>query len=128
MAMVFMAEDDPLMISIYSQILKANGFDMKMATDGEQAIADLTAMPQKPEVVILDVMMPKKDGFEVMKAMKADANLKNIPVIFLTNLSSKEDLQKGFDLGAEMCLVKSQYGPDEIATKVKEVYDKHHQK
>ncbi len=128
MATVFMAEDDPLMISIYSQIFKLNGFDFSMAADGEQAIANLTSMAQKPQIAVLDIMMPKKDGFEVIKFMKGDQNLKNIPVIALTNLSSKEDLKKCLDLGAEACLVKSQNSPDEIAAKVKEICDKHYPK
>lgn len=126
MATIFMAEDDPLMISIYSKLFKVNGFDFQMAVDGEKTIASLSSMQQKPEVVILDVMMPIKDGFEVLKFMKADANLKNIPVVVLTNLSGKEDSEKSLALGAEICLVKSQYSPAEIADKVKEVYSKHY--
>jgi DNA-binding response OmpR family regulator len=126
MATIFMAEDDPLMITIYSQIFKLNGFDFVMAADGEQAIANLSSMAQKPEIAVLDVMMPKKDGFEVLKFMKADQTLKSIPVIVLTNLSSQEDMKKGLDLGAEACLVKSQNSPEEIAAKTKEVYDKHY--
>ena len=126
MATVFMAEDDALMISIYSQVFKLNGFDFMMAIDGEQAIVSLSSMSKKPEIVVLDIMMPKKDGYEVMKFMKGDPTLKNIPIIALTNLSSKEDLTKCIDLGAEACLVKSQNSPDEIAAKVKEVYKRHY--
>ncbi len=126
MATIFMAEDDPLMISIYDKVFKVNGFEMKMALDGVKTMADLKSMAQKPEVVVLDIMMPNKDGFEVLKEMKADPDLKNIPVVVLTNLSSRADLEKGVDLGAELCLVKSQHSPMEVATKVKEIYSRHH--
>ena len=126
MATIFMAEDDPLMITIYNQIFKISGFDFAMAADGEQAIENLSSMATKPDLAVLDVMMPKKDGFEVLKFIKADPTLKNIPVIILTNLSSQEDLKKGLDLGADACLVKSQNSPEEIAAKAKEVYNKYH--
>ena len=121
-----MAEDDPLMITIYNQIFKISGFDFAMAADGQQAIENLSSMAVKPDLAVLDVMMPRKDGFEVLKFIKADPTLKNIPVIILTNLSSQEDLKKGLDLGADACLVKSQNSPEEIAAKAKEVYNKYH--
>jgi len=123
-----MAEDDALMISIYDKVFKTSGFDFQMALDGDKAITALTAMEKKPDVVVLDAMMPNKDGFDVLKFMKADATLKNIPVLFLTNLSAKEDLEKGLALGADACLVKSQHSPAEIVAKVKEVYNKYHPK
>ncbi|MBU6370560.1 MAG: response regulator [Patescibacteria group bacterium] len=128
MATIFMAEDDPLMVSIYSQIFKLDNFDFAMAADGQEAVEKLAAMPVKPDLAVLDVMMPRKDGFEVLKFMKADATLKNIPVIILTNLSSQEDLKKGLDLGADACLVKSQNSPEDIAAKAREVYGKYHSK
>jgi len=124
MATVFMAEDDPLMVSIYARTFKANGFDLQMAMDGEQAIDSLKAMDQKPDVVILDIMMPKKDGFQVLQEMKQDDLLKHIPVICLTNLSGPENAQKAIGLGANAYMVKSQHGPVEIVDKVKEIYGK----
>lgn len=125
MVTVFMAEDDQLLVSIYARLFKNSSIDFKMALDGELAIRALKAMETKPSIVILDVMMPRKDGFEVLKEMKATPALKDIPVIILTNLSGQEDLKKGLDLGAELSLVKSQYGPMEILKIVKEIYNKH---
>jgi DNA-binding response OmpR family regulator len=125
---IFMAEDDPLMISIYDKAFKLNGFEMKMAMDGEKAIETLSSIDPKPEIVLLDIMMPKKTGFDVITFMKADANLKNIPVIVLTNLSSREDTEKVTSLGADLCLTKSHYGPIDTVKMVQEVYNKHYKK
>ena len=128
MTRIFMAEDDPLMISIYDKAFKINGFDLSMAMDGEAAIAALTAADPKPEIVLLDVMMPKKTGFDVLSFMKADEQLKHIPIVVLTNLSGREDAEKAISLGADLCLVKSQYGPMDTVAKVKEVYEKSQKK
>lgn len=116
-----MAEDDQLMIRIYSKAFKASGFDLKMAMDGDEAIESLKAMNPKPAAILLDVMMPKKNGLEVLKAIKEDQSLKNIPVIILTNLFGKEDEATGFKLGAAAYMVKSQFSPMEIVGKVMEL-------
>jgi DNA-binding response OmpR family regulator len=121
---LFLAEDDPLMSGMYSRAFKFNNFDLKMAFDGEKAIEELKSMDPKPAVVLLDVMMPKKSGFDVLAEMKQDPILKRIPVILLTNLSGEKDLKKGLDLGAELCLVKSQYSSKEVVLKVKEIITK----
>jgi len=121
---LFLAEDDPLMSGMYGRAFKLHNFDLKMATDGEEAITLLKSMNPKPTVVILDIMMPKKSGFDVLKEMKEDPNLKNIPVMLLTNLSGDKDIKKGLELGAVSCLVKSQYSSKEIVMKVKEIISK----
>jgi len=118
---LFLAEDDPLMSRMYERAFKSNDFDLTMAFDGEDAINKLKAMAVKPVVVLLDVMMPKKSGFDVLREMKADATLKSIPVILLTNLAGEKDAEKGLELGAVLYLVKSQYSPKETVLKVKEI-------
>ncbi len=118
---LFLAEDDPLMSRMYERAFKANGYELKMAFDGEEAITTLKAMVPKPTVVLLDVMMPKKSGFDVLRAIKEDEKLKNIPVIFLTNLAGQSDADKGLELGAVLYLVKSQYSPKQIVEKVDEI-------
>lgn len=119
--LLFLAEDDPLMSGMYMRAFKLNSFDVKMAFDGEEAIKTLKSMDPKPAVAILDIMMPKKSGFDVLKEMKEDPILKDIPVILLTNLSGEKDIQKALSLGATLCLVKSQYISKEIVMKVKDV-------
>lgn len=119
--LLFLAEDDPLMSRMYERAFKANGFDLKMTFDGEEAINTLKSMDPKPTVIVLDVMMPKKSGFDVLREIKEDEKLKNIPVILLTNLAGEKDAEKGLELGAVLYLVKSQYSPKEIVVKIKEI-------
>jgi two-component system chemotaxis sensor kinase CheA len=119
--LLFLAEDDPLMSRMYERAFKSNGFDLKITFDGEEAINSLKSMDPKPVVVVLDVMMPKKSGFDVLREVKEDPTLKNIPVILLTNLAGEKDAEKGLELGAVAYLVKSQYSPKEIVVKIKEI-------
>lgn len=119
--LLFLAEDDPLMSRMYERAFKSSGFDLKMSFDGEEAINTLKSMSPKPVVVMLDVMMPKKSGFDVLREMKEDPILKSIPVILLTNLAGEKDAEKGLELGAVLYLVKSQYSPKETVVKVKEI-------
>jgi two-component system alkaline phosphatase synthesis response regulator PhoP len=119
--LLFLAEDDPLMSRMYERAFKASGFELKIAFDGEEAMNTLKLMDPKPAIALLDVMMPKKSGFDVLRMMKEDANLKGIPVILLTNLAGQQDAEKGLELGAVLYLVKSQYSPKEVVDKVKEI-------
>jgi CheY-like chemotaxis protein len=123
MAKIFLSEDDPLMIRMYEKAFKLAGYELEMAFDGEDALAKLRSAPAKPTVILLDVMMPKMNGLDVLRAVKQDANLKNIPVIMLTNLAGEADAEKALQLGAVLYLVKSQYEPKQVVAKVKEVAD-----
>ena len=118
---IFMAEDDPLMIRMYERAFRLNGYELEMASDGEEAVSKLQKMAPKPTLILLDVMMPKLSGFDVLRAIKQDANLKNVPVIMLTNLAGQEDAEKALALGAVLYLVKSQYNPKQVVDKVKEM-------
>jgi len=118
---LFLAEDDPLMSRMYERAFTKEGFSLKMAFDGEEAVNVLKSMDPKPTIALLDVMMPKKSGFDVLREMKADDKLKNIPVILLTNLAGEKDAEKGLELGAVLYLVKSQYSPKETVSKIKEI-------
>ena len=121
MAILFMAEDDPLMSRMYERAFRLGGHDLKMAGDGEEALATLQKMETKPTLIMLDVMMPKMSGFDVLRKVKEDEKLKNIPVILLTNLAGQEDAEKGLSLGAVTYLVKSQYNPKQVVEKVEEI-------
>ncbi len=122
---LFLVEDDPLMSRMYERAFKTSGFDVKMAFDGEEAINTLKLTDLKPVIVVLDVMMPKKSGFDVLSFMKSEDKLKNIPVVLLTNLSGEQDAKKGLDLGAVEYLVKSNFTPKEIVEKVKKISEEH---
>ncbi len=113
-----MAEDDPLMSRMYERAFRLSGHKLTMAGDGEEALSVLQKGESKPEIILLDVMMPKISGFDVLKKIKEDLSLKSIPVVLLTNLAGQADAEKGLKLGAVSYLVKSQYSPKQIVEKV----------
>lgn len=119
--LLLMAEDDPQISRMYEKAFLANDFDARMTKDGEEALAVLLIMNPKPRVVVLDVRMPKKNGFEVIGEMKKNNDLKNIPVVFLSNPIGFNDIQKGLDMGAKLYLIKSQYSPSEVISKIKKI-------
>ena len=121
MANIFMAEDDPLMSRMYEKAFRMSGYELEMALDGEEALSKLEKMEHPPTVILLDVMMPKVNGFDVLRKVKENEKLKKIPVIMLTNLAGENDAEKALGLGAVLYLVKSQYDPKEIVNKVKEI-------
>jgi DNA-binding response OmpR family regulator len=118
---IFMAEDDPLMSRMYERAFKMDGFDFELAIDGEDAITKLDKIGTLPTVIMLDIMMPKKNGFDVLRYIKQNDKLKKIPVIMLTNLAGEEDAEKALSLGAILYLVKSEYDPKQIVNKIKEI-------
>ena len=126
--LLFLAEDDPLMSRMYERAFTSGGYELKITFNGEEAISVLKSMDPKPTLALLDIMMPKKSGFDVLRAMKEDDKLKNIPVILLTNLAGQHDAEKGLELGAILYLVKSQYSPKQIVDKVKEIVESYSRK
>ncbi|MBD3311419.1 MAG: response regulator [Candidatus Magasanikbacteria bacterium] len=119
---VLLIEDDNFLIDIYKTKFEMEGFKVSVCDNGEQGLAD--AKKKKPDVVLLDILLPKKDGFEVLKELKADKNTEDIPVILLTNLGQKDDVDKGLELGAVDYLIKAHYKPSETVDKVKNALKK----
>ncbi len=102
-----------------AEFLAEDGFQIMSAFDGEEAVA--LAKSKKPDLVLLDIILPKKDGYEVLDELKGDEKMQKIPIVLLTNLESVENIQKAFDKGATTYLVKSNYKLEDIAKKIKEV-------
>lgn len=121
MITIFMAEDDPLMSRMYERAFKANGYALELASDGEEAVSKLEKMETAPTIMLLDVMMPKKNGFDILRQIKQNEKLKNAPVVMLTNLAGQADAEKALSLGAVLYLVKSQYDPKQVVDKIKEI-------
>jgi CheY-like chemotaxis protein len=119
MAKILIVEDDPLMSRLYDKIFKFEGYEVELAVDGEDGLAKVKA--GKPTLVLLDVMMPKMNGLQVLEQLKADPTTKAIPVIMLTNLAGQQDAETALSKGAVKYLVKSEYEPKQIANMVKEV-------
>jgi len=118
-SVVLLIEDDNLLVRMYQDKFTGDGYKVVVALDGENGLAKLKK--EKPTLVLLDIMMPKMNGFEVLKKIKADPSSKNIPVILLTNLGGEDDAKKGLEMGAVAYLIKSDYTPDEVIAKIKEI-------
>ena len=116
---VLIVDDDAFLSGIYATKLELEGFLVVTARDGEEGLK--AAMKEKPDLILLDVLMPKLDGFEVLKRLKADEGTKPIPVIMLTNLGQKEDIEKGLQDGAVDYLIKAHFVPAEAVDKIKKV-------
>ena len=116
-------DDDPTFLTTYQKILAKNELDVIAAYDGEEAIA--SALAQKPDVIILDVDMPKKNGFEVMKALRADAWGKNVPIIIMTGKEPDDArLEQINSLGATYYFVKGNQSTESFIATIKDLAKK----
>ncbi len=104
---------------MYSLKLNNQGFKVFQANNGTDGL--MSTEKEKPDLILLDIMMPQLDGFGVLKELKSKKETKNIPVILLSNLGQDEDVQKGKELGAADYLVKANMTPMQVVTKIKEV-------
>lgn len=116
---ILLVEDDTFLAGMYVTKLQLEGFDVKIAEDGEKGIK--MAKSEKPRLILLDIILPKMSGFDVLKDLKDDPDTKDIPVILLTNLGQREDVQKGLDLGAKDYLIKAHFMPSEVVKKIKTI-------
>jgi len=115
---ILLIEDDEFLAELYGTKLSLESYEVALASDGEKGLKMIKE--KKPSLILLDIILPKMDGFEILKAMKADKEVKNIPVILLTNLSQKDEVKKGLDLGARDYLIKAHFMPSEVVKKIKE--------
>ena len=118
MAKILFVEDEPTLQKAVGEILGQEGFEVLAALDGEAGLELIKK--EKPDLILLDLILPKKDGFAVLKEMKEDESLKDIPVIVLTNLEGMGDVEKAMSLGATTYLVKANYELDDVIKMIKE--------
>ena len=116
---VLIVEDDVFLAQIYQKKFDMEGFKVTMADNREKGWME--AKKKKPDIVLLDILLPKIDGFAVLDKMKADPETANIPVILLTNLGQKEDVEKGLERGAQDYLIKAHFKPSEVVAKVRKL-------
>jgi len=114
---ILIVEDQPGFRRIYHDVLKNDGYEVLEAQDGEQGLEMVRA--HKPHLVLLDLGLPKIDGFEVLKRIRADAATAKIPVIIFSVLGEQKDVKKGLELGANDYTVKGFYTPRQILSKVR---------
>lgn len=113
---LFIEDEEALQKSI-STVLQKDGYKVLSAMNGETAVK--YAREEKYDLVLLDLILPKLNGFEILKELKENEEKKSIPVLIVTNLETSADIQKALDLGATNYLVKSNYDLDEIVKKIK---------
>lgn len=114
---ILIVEDDPLLTKMYTTKFITEGFEVSSAADGEEGLAKATAVT--PDFIILDVMMPKLSGIDMLSRLRATEKGKNVPVIVLSNLSQEEEAKKALALGAKEYLIKANFTPSEVVTKVR---------
>jgi DNA-binding response OmpR family regulator len=110
---VLFVEDDPAVAQMYRLKLELDGYSVEIAPDGEQAVAK--AMAEPPDIVFLDIRLPKLDGLGVLEALRAQRQTRQIPVVILSNYSEGELIERGLKLGALEYLIKSQTTPAKVA-------------
>jgi DNA-binding response OmpR family regulator len=115
---ILVVEDEVSLQKSLSEFLVEENFEVISALDGEKGL--IMAQEEKPDLILLDIILPKKDGYEVLTELKQGENTKRIPVILLTNLEGPEDIEKAFESGASTYLVKSNYKLEDIVKKIKE--------
>jgi DNA-binding response OmpR family regulator len=116
---ILLVEDDPFLLSMYTTKFELEGFEVVTAEDGEKGLK--LAAKENAGIILLDILLPKMDGFEVLKELKKNQATKDIPVILLTNLSQRDDVEQGLSMGAADYLIKAHFMPSEVVEKIKKI-------
>lgn len=119
---ILIIEDDLFLLGMYATKFEMENLKVFTAEDGEKGLK--IANKESPDLILLDIKLPGIDGFEVLKNLKKETGTKNIPVILLTNLSQKEEVERGLSLGAVDYLIKAHFMPSEVVNKIKKVLGK----
>ncbi|OIO46449.1 MAG: response regulator [Parcubacteria group bacterium CG1_02_37_51] len=117
---ILIMEDEDTLANMYKLKFEKSGYQVILADNGEAGL--VLVKEEKPDLVLLDIIMPKIDGFVVLERMKQDQEIKNIPVFMLTNLGQAEDIEKGKDLGANGYYVKANLTPGELVIKINQFF------
>lgn len=113
---IAVVEDDPFLSRAFSLKLSNAGFEVFSIKDGLEAMDIISK--EKPDIILLDLMLPHRSGFEILTDIKADEKLKNIPVLILSNLGQEEEMERGLKLGAKEYLVKTDIKLEEVVEKI----------
>lgn len=119
---ILLVEDDSFLLGMYATKFELDGFKVIMAEDGEKAVR--AALKELPDIILLDIILPKLNGFEVLKQLKAEPATAKIPVILLTNLSQRDEIEQGLKMGAKDYLIKAHFMPSEVVEKIKKILGK----
>lgn len=117
MAKITIIEDEEVLLSLLKKKLEQEGHQVTIAKDGQEGLERVKA--DKPDLILLDIVMPKMGGFEVMEELNADKNLKDIPIIIVSNSGQPVEIDRAKKLGAKDWLVKTDFDPQEVIVKVR---------
>jgi DNA-binding response OmpR family regulator len=117
---ILVVEDEPMLATVLKGRLEKEGFEVSQAKDGIEALTDLKQ--NKYDLVLLDIILPKMSGFEIMESIKSDPNASDIPIVIVSNLGQESDIQRGQMLGAIGYFIKAQLSIEELVSKIKEFF------
>lgn len=115
---VLIVEDDSYISDMYRIKLESECFEVEVSADGQAGLDSMVA--NRPDLVLLDVVMPKMDGFAVLQKIRKNPDFKDMPIVMLTNLGQKESVEKGLLMGANGYIIKAHFTPSEVVEKIKE--------
>lgn len=116
---ILIIDDDPFLLDMYVLKFKEQRYVLETASNGKEGLEK--AKTFLPDLVLLDVVMPGMDGFEILRELKKDESSRPLKVVLLTNLGQKEDVERGLQLGANDYIIKAHFTPGEVLAKVKEI-------
>lgn len=114
---ILVVEDEEFLLDLYVTKLEQSGYEVVKANNGAEGLS--LAQLESPNLILLDILMPQIDGYEMLKRLKIDKKTKNIPAIIFSNLSQKQEIEKGLKLGAKDFIIKTSVTPTELESKVK---------
>ena len=119
MKKILLAEDDPFIIDIYTTKLKQAGLEVEVVSEGDEVLEK--TKQYKPDLLLLDIVLPTMNGWEILRAIRQSDDLKDQPIVILSNLYQKDEVEKGLKLGALKYLIKAHYTPSEVVEEVKKI-------
>ncbi|OIO46502.1 MAG: response regulator [Candidatus Portnoybacteria bacterium CG06_land_8_20_14_3_00_39_12] len=117
--LILVVEDDKFLRDLLAYKIEERGYRMEVAVDGEEGIKQIKTL--KPDLVLLDLILPGIDGFGVLGQVHDDPQISQIPVIILSNLGQQEEIEKGLSLGAEDYMIKAHFTPQEVVDRIKKI-------
>lgn len=116
---ILLVEDDPFLVDIYTTKLKDSGFLVETATDGASGLRKLKE--KEFDLLVLDIVLPHIDGWQILKEIEGDEKFKNLKVVIFSNLGQKEEVEKGLKMGAVKYFIKAHYTPSELVEEIKKI-------
>lgn len=119
---ILIVDDDPFILDMYILKFKEQGFDVENARDGKVGLEKIESY--KPDALLLDIVMPVMDGFDVLGELKKRGSSHKIKIVLLSNLGQKSDVERGMELGANDYIIKAHFTPSEVVEKVRDLLKK----